>query len=80
METTYAGFWANITWMAFLILILIYMPFMVNFFFNMKFSGRNEWSEGKYLYRPSTVDDEMIDDNLDHLIVLQYRRNPDHTG
>lgn len=80
METTYAGFWANITWMAFLILILIYMPFMVNFFFNMKFSGRNEWSEGKYLYRPSIVDDEMIDDNLDLLIVLQYRRNPDHTG
>lgn len=80
METTYAGFWANITWMAFLILILIYMPFMVNFFFSMKFLGRNEWSEGKYSYRPSIVDDEMIDDNLDLLIVLQYRRNPDHNG
>lgn len=46
----------------------------------MKFSGGNEWSEGKYSYRPSIVDDEMIDDNFDLLIVPQYGRNPDHTG
>lgn len=46
----------------------------------MKFSGMNEWSEGFFFIYISMVDDEIGNDNLDLLVLPQYRRNPDHIG
>lgn len=53
----------------------------INIFFNIKFSGKNEWSESEYSHFSSIADDEDVkNDNLNLLIVPQYGRNPDSTG
>ena len=48
-------------------------------FFNMNFSGGNKWSEGHWCWL-TTINDEILYDNLDLLIVPQYGRNPDYSG
>ena len=53
----------------------------INIFFNIKFSGKNEWSESGYFRFSSIADDEDVkNNNLDLLIVPQYGRNPYRIG
>ena len=65
--------------MSFIILILICV-FVIKFY-NMNFSGYNDWSEGiPTIIFASLIADDEINGNIDLLVVPQYGRNLDHTG
>ena len=54
---------------------------LINIFFNIKFSSKNEWLESAIFPFDSIADDEDVkNDNLNLLIVPQHERNPDSTG
>ena len=46
----------------------------------MIFSGKNGWSEGNPITMYNIINDESVNDNLDFILVPQYRRNLDHSG
>jgi len=51
----------------------------MNIFFNIKFLGMSDPSEGLVL--PSSIaDDDVGNDNLDLIVIPQYGRNPDYYG
>lgn len=51
----------------------------MNIFFNIKFLGMSDPSEGFGLSF-SIADDDVGNDNLDLIVIPQYGRNPDYSG
>ena len=52
----------------------------MNKFYDLKFSDNKDWSEDSIAhFHDCIIDDGMTNDNLDPLVLPQYRRNPNES-